>query len=221
MAQQVLIVGLGQFGMALTRSLSERGTEVLAVDRRRELVEAAAAFATEALVLDATDESALAGLNPGDRDAAVCAIGGDSKESSIICTALLRQMGAKQVVARATDALHRRILQLVGAHAVVSPEEDFGEWFANRLLYRQIVSEAPLGGGLHLSEVVVPKAMRGKSLHELELPRRYGVTVVAVRGEAPEDIRIPRPRDPIQPNQRLLVVSDEAAIRRMLEEAEG
>lgn len=219
MARQILIIGLGQFGMALTQSLAERGTEVLAVDRRQHFVDLAASFATQAMVLDATDQESLAKLRPTERDAAVCAIGGDSKESSIICTALLRQMGTPHIVARAVDPLHSRILQLVGAHRVVNPEQEFGQWFANRLLYRHVLSEAPLGGGLHLSEIIVPPGAVGKALHELQLPKRFGITVVAVRGEDEDAIHTPEPNRPLDENQRLLVVSDESAVRAFLKEA--
>ena len=86
MAQQILIIGLGRFGMSLARTLSEKGAEVLAVDTRKSLVEEASAFVAEALVANAADENELARLGPEKRDAVVCAIGDDSKESSIICT---------------------------------------------------------------------------------------------------------------------------------------
>ncbi|MGM0419231.1 MAG: potassium channel family protein, partial [Thermodesulfobacteriota bacterium] len=101
MKQQILIIGLGQFGMSLARSLSDKKAEVLAVDRRKSLVEEASSFVTEAVIMDASDENELARLNPSKRDSVICAIGDDSKESSIICTALLRQMGAPFIVARA------------------------------------------------------------------------------------------------------------------------
>ena len=57
MSQQILIIGLGQFGMSLARTLSEKGVEVLAVDRRKNLVEEASAFVTEVVLVDATDET--------------------------------------------------------------------------------------------------------------------------------------------------------------------
>jgi trk system potassium uptake protein TrkA len=218
MKKQVLIIGLGQFGMALTRSLAERGTEVLAVDKRQSLVDLAASFATEAMTLDATDQDALAKLRPAERDAVVCAIGGDSKESSIICTALLRQMGVSYVVARGVDVIHNRILHLVGAHRVINPEQEFGHWFANRVLYQEILSEAPLGGGLHISEVLVPNTAVGKTLQELQLPKRFGITVVAVRGEEANTIHIPNPFEPLIKDHRLLIVSDETAIRKFVKE---
>lgn len=215
MTQQILIIGLGQFGMSLCRTLSERGAEVLAVDINPSLVEEAALFVAEALAIDATDETELARLEPKKRDAAVCAIGDDSKESSIICTALLRQMGAPVVISRANDAMHQRILQLVGAHQVVNPEQEFGKRFANRLLYRDIVVETNLGEDLHLTEIRIQPGMIGKTLKELALPKRYGVMVVGIRRGVPTRVLQPSPDDPLLAEDNLIIVSSEAAIPKL------
>jgi trk system potassium uptake protein TrkA len=215
MAQQVLIIGLGQFGMSLARTLSEKGTEVLAVDRRKNLVDEAAAFVTEVVMIDATDETELAKLQPAQRDCSVCAIGDDSKEASIICTALLRQMGAPWVIGRANNALHRRILQLVGAHLVVNPEEEFGRRFANRLINRHVISDMPLGEDLHLTELSIHPSMIGKTLVELSLPKRFGVMVVAVRRGVPSRVLQPNPHEPLEPDDRLIIVSSETAIPKL------
>jgi trk system potassium uptake protein TrkA len=215
MSQQILIVGLGQFGMSLARTLSEKGVEVLAVDRRKDLVEEASTFVTEAVALDATDETELARLHPGRRDAAVCAIGDDSKEASIICTALLRQMGSPWVIARTNSTTNRRILQLVGAHQVVNPEQEFGRRFANRLIYRHMVSDMPLGDELHLTEICVQPSMVGKNLVELALPKRFGVMVVAIRRGTPSRVVQPSPNEPLQANDNLIIVSNEAAIQKL------
>lgn len=218
MAQQILIVGLGQFGMSLARTLSDKGAEVLAVDRRQDLVEEASSFVTEAMVMDASDETELARLQPGKRDAAVCAIGDDSKEASIICTALLRQMGAPLVIARANDAMHQRILHLVGAHQVVNPEQEFAKRFANRLIYRHVVADMPFGDDLHLTEIKILPTMIGKTLIDLELPRRFGVMVVAIRRGTPGRILQPTPNSPLHEGDNLVIVSNEAAIPKLTEE---
>ena len=218
MAQQILIVGLGQFGMSLAHALSEKGAEVLAVDRRKDLVEEASSFVTEAMVMNATDEAELARLQPGQRDVAVCAIGDDSKEASIICTALLRQMGAPLVIARANDAMHQRILHLVGAHQVVNPEQEFGKRFANRLVYRHVVADMPFGEDLHLTEISILPTMIGKTLIELELPKRFGVMVVAIRRGSPGRILQPSPNSPLQEGDNLVIVSHESAIPKLTEE---
>ncbi|NLF98314.1 MAG: TrkA family potassium uptake protein [Candidatus Riflebacteria bacterium] len=217
MSQQILIIGLGQFGMSLAATLSSKGAEVIAADIRKNLVEEASAFVTEALVLDATDEAELARLEPGKRDATVCAIGDDSKEASIICTALLRQMGSPCVVARANNPMHQRILQLVGAHQIVNPEQEFGKRFANRLIYRQLIADMPLGDGLHLSEITVKDKMIGKTLIELALPKKYGIMVVAVRRGMPSSVFQPIPDEPLQENDNLVLVSKEEAIKKLME----
>ena len=181
MIRQAIVIGLGQFGMALVRTLVERGVEVIAVDSRLELVQAVSELAAQALCLDATDEQALSRLLPAQRDLCVCAIGSDSREAAILVTALLRQMGAPRIVARAPDELLERILLLVGAHEVVNPERAFGQRLATRLLYENIIEEIPLGTDLVLTELRAPSALLGRTLRELELPRRYGLNVVAIR----------------------------------------
>ena len=217
MAQQILIIGLGQFGMSLARALSEKGAEVLAVDSRKSLVEEASTFVAEAVVANAADENELARLGPEKRDAVVCAIGDDSKESSIICTALLRQMGAPFVVSRANDKMHQRILQLVGAHQIINPEQEFGQRFANRLLYRHIIAQTPIGDDLHLTEIHVQPAMVGKNLIELALPKRFGVIVAAIRRGEPGRLMQPSPSEPLQTGDDLLIVSTEAVIPKLME----
>jgi trk system potassium uptake protein TrkA len=217
MSQQILIVGLGQFGMSLARTLSEKGIEVLAVDINKNLVEEAAAFVTEALIVNAADETELASLEPGKRDAAVCAIGDDSKEASIICTALLRQMGSPLIIARANNKLHQRILQLVGAHQIINPEEEFGKRFANRLLYRNVIADTSLGEDLHLTEIRVQPSMVGKNLIELALPKRFGIMVAGIRrGGAKDKILPPEPSDTLQADDNLIIVSSESAIPRLI-----
>ena len=216
MKQQILIIGLGQFGMSLARSLTDKKAEVLAVDRRKSLVEEASSFVTEAVIMDASDENELARLNPSKRDAVICAIGDDSKESSIICTALLRQMGAPFIIARANDNLHQRILTLVGAHQIINPEQEFGKRFANRILYRNAISSTSLDNDLNLTEIKTQTYMIGKNLIELELPKRFGVIVAAVRNTDSGEIHQPDPSVPLKETDSLVIVSGEDAIPKLL-----
>lgn len=217
MAQQILVIGLGVFGMSLAETLSSKGVEVIAVDIRKNLVEIAADFATEALVINATDETELARLEPGKRDAAVCAIGDDSREASIICTALLRQMGSPLVVSRANNITHQRILSLVGAHQVINPEQQFGQRYANRLIYRNLVAEMPLGDGLMLSEITVKDSMVGKTLIELALPKKYGIMVVAIRRGTPSTVFQPDPNEPLQAGDGMVMVFRDEAMQKLME----
>lgn len=217
--KQALIIGLGQFGMTLARSLTERGVEVMAVDRVRERVQAVSSLVSEAACFDASEEAALLKTAPRNRDLCVCAIGDESREAAILVTALLRQMGAQYVVSRATDDLMERILRLVGAHDVVNPERAFGERLANRLVFQGIIDELPLGRDLVITEVRAPVELIGRSLMELELPRRFGVTVVALRRmvDGRGQVMMPDPRDPVRPDDVLIVVSRPGAVSGLLE----
>jgi trk system potassium uptake protein TrkA len=219
MSRQALVIGLGRFGTALARALSEQGSEVLAVDNDPAHVDAIAPYVADAVVLDAKDESELAGLAPSRRDVCVCAIGDEHREDSIIVTALLKQLGAKVIIARASSTLHGRILGLVGAHEVLNPERAFGERLAVRLAWRHVVNVMPLGGELVLTEIEAPESLWGRTLAELDLPRRFSVTVSAVRRDDPGGARvsIPDPRAPIQRGDVLVLVSKEEDARRLTE----
>lgn len=219
MGKQALVIGLGQFGMSLAQSLTDRGFEVMAVDKLLSRVETAAAFTAEAVAFDATDEAALAQAAPQRRDICVCAIGDESREGAIVCTALLRQLGAPRVVARATDATLERILDLVGAHEVVNPERAFGERLATRLAFSGVVDELPLGSDLVITEIHPPKSLVGRNLIEASLPAKYGVTVVAVRRIEAEKghVLMPSPREPIRRDDILVLVAPPGAVAEMME----
>ncbi|MCA9774356.1 MAG: TrkA family potassium uptake protein, partial [Myxococcales bacterium] len=197
--------------------LTERGVEVLAVDVREERVRVAAPFAAEAASFDATDTEALARTSPERREVCICAIGDESKESSIICTALLRQMGAQRVIARANDDLHARILKLVGAHQIVNPERENGERFASTILHDRIIGELPLGADLLITELKPPAAFVGQGLRGLDLARRFGVTVVAIRRAGEGTVLSPDPDDPIRDSDVLIVVSRSGAVSQLME----
>ncbi|MDD3376471.1 MAG: TrkA family potassium uptake protein [Candidatus Riflebacteria bacterium] len=216
MTQQIIVIGLGHFGMSLARSLAANKAEVLAVDNKKALVEEAAKFATEAIWADATDELELAELAPGKRDISVCAIGEESRESSIICTALLRQMGSKKVVARANTTMHQRILKLVGAHQIINPEQEFGVKFANKLLYSDVIADTSISDDLNITEISVQPLMVGKTLIELELPKKFGVIVAGIRDKSNNKIIQPLPNVPLKENESIVIVSNEASIRKLL-----
>lgn len=215
--KQALVIGLGQFGMALARALTHEGFEVLAIDIDRARVQEAAAFVAHAAALDATDEDALSGLNPESRDLAVCAIGHEARESTILVTTLLRQLGARRVVSRATDPLIARILHLVGADLVVNPEKEYGERFARRLVYEGIRDELELAPNLVISELEVRPVMKGKSLAALALPDRFGLTVLAIKN-GDDDLERPDPHRPLAAGDVLLVAGRPGAAQTLVEE---
>lgn len=214
-----MVIGLGEFGMALTKQLSSRGMEVLAVDILQERADAAAAFANHAAAIDATDEEALSRLRPESRDIVVCAMGNSSRDAAIICTALLRQMGCKYIVSRSGNQTCGRILRLVGANGIFDLEQEYAERFALRLMYHNLLADTLPGGELELNEIYLPGFMKGKTLAELALPENYNITVAAVKRNG--ELRSPDIQDPFQEGDLLFVVSDEKSMIKLAQETAG
>lgn len=216
MAAQIVVIGLGQLGMSLARELVNRGAEVLAVDSDKAAVDAAADFADGALCLDVTDESALAQISPRDRDTIICTI--SHKEPSILCTALLQRMGAKNIVARAQDNIHAQILKLVGAGTVINPDQEYGKRLASRVLFQDQLISNSLSEDFQLTEIKVPAGMVGKSLAELSIQTRYGLIVAAFRPPDSGILVRPIPDQPLVEGQSLLLLGNEKSIPKMLKD---
>ena len=131
--RQFAVIGLGRFGCKVAETLAQKGASVIAVDTIQENVEKVSDFVTKAVRIDSTDEKALLACGIKDVDVAVVAMGEDI-ESSVLTTALLKNLDVAEIVARACSTLHAQILRLVGATRVVFPEEYMGFRVANSIL---------------------------------------------------------------------------------------
>ncbi len=222
MSQKFLVIGLGQFGTSVARGLARQGMDVTAVDPSEEKVQEVSSDVARAIVADATDEKALEELRVDSFDAAVNAIGADFLEASILCTALLRQLGARRIIARAKTKLHERILTSLGVDRVVQPESLMGERMALELASPGLVGQFDLGEGVTAVEVSVPEKWVGRTLIDLNLRRRFGVTVVALQrlGAGSKMVLVPSP-SPDQPLGRgevALVLGTSGEVEQFLKE---
>lgn len=213
MKEQVLIIGLGQFGMALTKTLYEKGYEVIAVDIDQKLVNEASNYATDAICIDAIDEISISKLSPKNRDLIVCSIG--AREPSILAVALLKQMGCENIVARASEAIHARILKAVGAKRIINPEYEYGKKFAHKIIFKSLFLDSN-AEGLELFEIPVQPFMIDKSLKELQLPDKYNVIVAGVMKD--NKYSRPIPDEKFKPEDRLLVTGTNEDIEIMMKE---
>jgi trk system potassium uptake protein TrkA len=178
--RQVAVIGLGRFGSSVARTLMQSGSEVLAIDMEAERVKALVDEVTEAVQVDVLNDAALKSLGLGNFEAVVVAIG-QAVKASILVTVMLKEMGVKKIVAKAQDDLHGKVLQKVGADVVVYPERDMGVRLAHTLLSRSIIDEIQLSSDYSIFEMQAPARFLGRSLQELQLRQRFGLTVLAVR----------------------------------------
>ena len=213
MAGEFAVIGLGQFGMAVAKSLAAEDQSVLAIDNNMDHIEEVQDMVDAAVQADATDEEALYGLRLEQMSCAIVAIGVHSMESSILATAILKEMGVPRIIARATNELHARILSSVGASEVVDPEEQMGRRLARKLSHPSIVDQFDMGNA-ELAEVTVPEAFVGQTLAELDLRNQYKVSVLAIRSGNDIDAN-PRAEDRLESGDILVIIGRPVAVNRV------
>jgi trk system potassium uptake protein len=177
----VAVIGLGRFGTALALELARGGTEVLAVDSRSDIVQRLSGQLGHIVVADSTDLDALKEIGIGDFNRVVVAIGNDL-EASILTTALLAELEIHDIWAKAVTAQQATILERVGAHHVVFPEQDMGERVAH-LVAGRLLDWVELDPQWVFAKTKPPRELVGVPLGESGLRKKHHVTVVSVKPE--------------------------------------
>ena len=180
MKSSVLVVGLGRFGAAAARELERLGNEVLAIDQGEALVNDIAPDVTHALQLDASEEDALRAAGAADFNTAIVAISSDA-EPSIFATMVLKRLGVRTVIAKAGSILHGEILARVGADRVVFPERETGLRLAHSFNVPNVIDYLDVAPNFGIEKIRPPKSFIGKTLGELDLKGRLGLTPIALR----------------------------------------
>ena len=180
MMKSYVVVGLGRFGSCLARRLSALGAEVLAIDTSSELVQQIANSVTRAVMVDAQDKEALRALGVQNCDCAVVAIGGHLS-SSVLATMNLKELGVPNVICKAHDETHQRVLERLGADRTIIPEGEVAERLAHSLSATNVLEYIELSKDYGIVEVPVPKKWVSKSLRDLNVRAKMGVNILAVR----------------------------------------
>ena len=181
---QFAVIGLGRFGRAVCSSLHQMGYEVWGTDIDEKLVTQVLTqkIASHAIQLDSTEPEALKEAGIYEMDTVIVAIGNYLQES-IITTLNVKEAGVKYVVAKASSEIHGKLLKRVGADKVVFPEYEAGCALAENLTKPALLDRFKLDPDNSIVEVLVPEEFHGKTLAELELRLRYGITILAVANE--------------------------------------
>lgn len=177
---QVTVIGLGRFGSSLAETLIERGHEVIVIDKDEKLVQKFVGKTDTAIVADATDDTVLRSLGVQDMDAVVVAIGDDVEASVLVCISLM-DLGARNIIAKAEDERHARILNRIGVQRVVQPERDSAIHVADLISYPTLADRFNISEKHAIVEVRAPRSFVGKRIRELDLRRKYNVLVIGIR----------------------------------------
>lgn len=203
--RQFAVIGLGRFGSKVAETLAKKGAPVIAIDSKQELVERISEFVTKAVRIDSTDEKALAASGVKDVDVAVVGMGEDI-ESSILTTALLKNLDIKEIVVRANTSLHAQILKMVGATRVVFPEEDMGLRVAHSILSPGVLEYIELGADYTLAEFEAKGDIVGHTINELDLRAKHGVNILIVKRKIVE--KGEKEDETVEKEVKLLPISD-------------
>ena len=181
--KQFLIIGLGRFGSSIAKTIYEIGHDVLAIDKDEEKVQEISDYVTHAVQMDSTDESILKTLGVTNFDVAVVTIGSNLQDS-VMATLILKELGVKYIIAKANNELHAKVLTKIGADKVVLPERDMGTRVAHNLVSSNILDYIELSEEYSILEIEAIKEWFNKSLKEIEIRKKHGINVVAIkRGE--------------------------------------
>ncbi len=178
--KSVLLIGLGRFGRGVAEKLNELHHQVLAVDKVEERVNDILPLVTDAQIGDATNEAFLRTLGVDNFDVCIVTIGEDF-QSSLETTSLLKELGAKKVVSRASREVHRKFLLRNGADDVVYPEGQLAAWTAIRHTTDHMLDYIALDGGYSIYDLSVPEEWHGKTVGGIDIRKKYNLNLLAVR----------------------------------------
>jgi trk system potassium uptake protein len=213
--KQFVVIGVGSFGKYLAISLYEKGHEVLVIDKMPGLVNEIKDRVSQAVVADATDRKAMESLGAKDFDTVVICIGSVLSDS-ILATLNMKDIGVKNILAKAITEEHGRILQKVGANEIFFPEKDLAYTTAERLHNPNMLDYLPFMEGYGIIELAPPRAFIGKTLRELDLINRFGIQVMAIKEIIPERMNmIPTAQFVIKDSDIMILMGPDKALEQL------
>lgn len=213
--KRFVIVGLGNFGASAAEMLTEMGHDVAALDVREEAVDRIAGSVGKAAVGSGMEQAVLERIGAGSADAAIISTG-DNITASVLTILALRDCGVREIYAKVVSLDHARVMEKLGARETIFPERESAQRLARRIASPELINFVDLSPEFSLQEMAVPDRWVGKSLRELELPRRYRVAVIAVHDYLRSTYTaIPDPDAPLTDSDTLLVAGENAYLSRL------
>lgn len=207
--KRFVIVGLGNFGAAVAETLHGIGHDVAALDRDADRVDQMARVVSRAGVGDGTDIRTLRRVGAEDADAAVISTG-DNITASALTALVLRDLGIEELYVKVVSHDHARLIEKIGVTETIFPERESGIRLGKRISSRSLLNYVQLGADFGIQEMAVPSDWVGQSLRDLALPRKHGISVVAVHDVLMDTIApVPDPDAPLKDSDTLLVAGSD------------
>ena len=213
--RKIAVVGMSSFGFFLCRALTDRKLSVMAIDSNEARIDDVKPFVEKAIIADATDKEVLENLGIAEADVVVVSLG-ERIDASILVTYYLRELGVKEIYAKAISEDHGKILNVIGASEVIFPEKDMAERLANRLERSSILEYFEIAEGYSIIEWAPPESFVNKTLAELDLTNKYNVQVIMVKEVVPERVTVvPRATQLIKDSDGLVLLGRDEDLERL------
>jgi len=186
MKKHFAVIGLGRFGFSVAKTLAKYGSEVVAIDREEERVKKVSEFVSYAIQLDAMDEKALRSVGVQNVDTAIVSIG-ENIEASILVVMLLKELGIRNIIAKAVTTLHGKVLENLGVQRIIFPERDMAIRVAQSLIRPKVLEQLELSEEYSIVELPAPAYLIGKTVKESQLRTKYGVNLIAIKRKVTTD----------------------------------
>ncbi len=178
--KSILLIGLGRFGKHIAFHLNELGHQVMAIDHMEERVDAVLPFVTNAQIGDSTNEEFIKSLGVRNYDVCIVAIGNDF-QSSLETASLLKELGARLVVARAARDVQAKFLLRNGADEIVYPEKQLAKWTAIRYSADHILDYMELDEEHAMFEIPVPRDWVGRTIGQIDIRKKYNINIMGIK----------------------------------------
>ena len=212
--RQYAVLGLGIFGSTVAKTLSMHNCEVIAVDSDPKCVNRMADIVTQAMQCDITDIDQLRAAGIQDCDIAIVSMGSHLEESAMGIINL-KELGIPYIVAKAKNKRYMQVFTELGANKVVRPEKEMGVQIAKGLLGRNIIDIIDLDEDYSVIEITAQEKWVGKSLIDLDLRRKIGINVVAIRSVENGELNVcPDAEYVVNRNDHLLIIADSETIEK-------
>ena len=207
------VFGLGRYGSAVAKELVDNGREVIAVDIKQKLVNDAAAYLPVCKCADVTDAEVISRLDIGSIDTVIICMA-ENLEASVMAVTLCKEAGVPTVIAKCASEMHRKILLRIGADKVIFPEKESGIRLAKNLLSSGFIDMISLSKDVSMIEINVKAEWVGKNLIELNLRKKYGFNVVAIKKGETVSVSI-NPEQPLEAGATLIVIVNTSMLEKL------
>ena len=210
--KSILLIGVNRFGALLAKYFHEQGHQIMAVDKDEDRINSILPYVTDAQIGDSTNEAFLRSLGVNNYDICIVTIGGDF-QSSLETTSLLKELGGRMVVSRSDRDVQTKFLLRNGADEVINPEKQIAEWASIRYASNHILDYIKLDDDHGIFEVPVPVEWSGKSIGQIDIRKRFGITIMALKEKGKMNLSV-TPDTVLDGSKTMLILGEQKSIQK-------